>query len=206
MIGHALGVIVVQAGVAERPLDSRPDQALAAVTEIGRTGRRSLAEMRQLLGVLRDGDGEVEELVPGGPWTGLADLTALSARVEGAGLPVAVTVVGARGQVPPGIDLAAYRVVKEALTNCLRHASAARAQVSVTYSEAAIELTIEDGGQPPVASASAVAPAETGNGLAGMRERVAVYGGVLLAGPMPDAGFRVRAYFPIGPTMQAANA
>ncbi len=206
VIGHALSVMVVQAGVAERLLDRRPDQALAAVAEIGRTGRQSLAEMRRLLGVLRDGDGEVGELVPGGPWTGLADVTALSARVEGAGLPVEVTVVGARGQVPPGIDLAAYRVVQEALTNCLRHASASRAQVSVTYSTAAIELTIEDDGQPPAPSASAVASAETGHGLAGMRERVAIYGGVLSAGPMPDAGFRVHAHFPIGPTMQAVSA
>ena len=221
VLGHALSVVVVQASVAERFLQTRPEQARTAVQEIADTGRRSLAEIRQLLGVLRDGETEpAPQALPG-----LQDLPALVEQVASAGLPVTLDVVtlDATGRpttsatsgpvglpvgLPVGVDLAAYRLVQEALTNCLRHAGASRAVVTITHHPTAVEADVVDDGrrgvQVPGAEQSLTrtpghgltrAP---GHGLTGMRERVAIYGGDLSVGPLEGsgAGFRVHARFP----------
>jgi signal transduction histidine kinase len=193
VIGHAMSVMVVQAGVAERLLDSDVEQAREAVAEIARTGRRSMSEMRQILGALREADAAGEPL-PRSPTPTLDDLGALAAKVEGAGLPVDVLVTGNRAAVPAGIDLAAYRVVQEALTNCLKHSGADRATVTVTYGPAGVELEVVDDGRRPVTVP--VTGSSAGHGLTGMRERVAIYDGSLSVGRGPRGGFRVHATFP----------
>jgi signal transduction histidine kinase len=193
VIGHAMSVMVVQAGVAERLLDSDVEQAREAVAEIARTGRRSMAEMRQILGALREADTTGEPL-PRSPTPTLNDLGALAAKVDGAGLPVAIHVRGVRGAVPAGIDLAAYRVVQEALTNCLKHSRAGCAEVTVTYRPTGVELEVLDDGRQLVAVPDSGVHA--GHGLTGMRERVAIYDGSLSVGRGPRGGFRVHATFP----------
>ena len=149
-----------------------------------------MAEMRQIVGMLRQngGGGQVSR----SPMPMLDDLPALAAECERAGLPVEVEVLGSRGQVPSGIDLAAYRVVQEALTNCLKHAGATRATVTLTYHAAAVEIEVVDDGK----NAAAPEDAPAGHGLLGMRERVAVYAGELSVGPLDGGGFRVHATFP----------
>ncbi len=128
ILGHAMSVMVVQAGVAEQLIGADPGRARTAVVEIGSTGRRALSEMRQLIGALREGDPGSSEALPRDPMPTLAQLPALVARVEAAGLPVTLTVHGTSAALPPGLELAAYRVVQEALTNCLKHAGATRAR------------------------------------------------------------------------------
>ena len=119
--------------------------------EIARTGRRSLTEMRQTLGTLRDSDTDTldGQSGPGGPAATLDDIEALAQQVQKAGLAVTVTQSGDPGTIPPGIELAAYRVIQEALTNCLRHSAASQAAVTVTYHADALEIEIVDDGQPP---------------------------------------------------------
>lgn len=195
VVGHTLSVIVVQAGVAEQLLTSRPEEARRAVAEIGRTGRQTLDEIRQLLGVLREGDLDRPSATASATQT-LADLDALTARVRDAGLAVEVRVDGTRRELPPGIALAGYRVAQEALTNVLKHARASQALVTVRYGSAALDIDVADDGSGASApSGSSV----TGHGLAGMRERVVVYGGSFWAGPAPDGGFAVHASFPLAP-------
>lgn len=192
IIGHAMGVMVVQAGVAERLLDTDKELARSAIAEIGATGRTSLAEMRQVLGALRAGDPGTGAPLPRDPLPTLAQLPALVAGVEAAGLPVGLTVHGEPRPLPQGLELAAYRVVQEALTNCLKHAEATRARVSVRHTAADVQVTVEDDGT--TSSGTQAAP---GHGLVGMRERVAVYGGELSTGPADGGGFRVDARFPL---------
>ena len=216
VIGHALSVMVVQAGVAERLLSTRPEQARESIEEIARTGRGSLAEMRAILGTLRNGDPDGDGLddahdgpdddgwfrwAPSGEEPTLADVPALAARVQHAGLPVVVTVIGhgynQAGAAAPGVELAAYRVVQEALTNCLRHSGARRASVTLTHGPDGVEVDVVDDGDtegPDVGAATSLP--DGGHGIAGMRERVAIYGGRLSVGPAPGRGFRVQAWFP----------
>jgi signal transduction histidine kinase len=191
IIGHAMSVMVVQAGVAERLLDTEPGEARAAVARIGTTGRTSLAEMRQVLASLRHGDSGAGEL-PREPMPGLADLPALVSRIrEAAGLPVTLTVTGPVQPLPPGVELAAYRVVQESLTNCLKHAAATRAAVVVTYGREELRVDVDDDGINRPSPDPAV-----GTGLTGMRERVAAYGGRLAAGPGAHGGFHVEVHIP----------
>jgi signal transduction histidine kinase len=197
ILGHAMSVMVVQAGVAERLIGTDPERARTAVVEIGTTGRRSLAEVRQLIATLRDGDADPQQALPREPVPTLAELPGLVARVEAAGLPVTLTMHGAPGPLPPGLELAAYRVVQEALTNCLKHAHATRAQVDVVHDDGEVRVAVVDDGR---ARPGDRAPdGTTGQGLVGMRERVAVYHGRLSAGPGARGGFRVDATFPAGP-------
>lgn len=196
IVGHAMSVMVVQAGVAERLMDSDPERARSAVSEIGATGRRSLAEMRQVIGALRDGDPDPRSPLPRDPVPGLDQVAALVGRVESAGLPVSYAVHGDVADLPPGVGLATYRVVQESLTNCLKHAAATEATVEVTRAASGLTVTVTDDGGGDGAAPPARTDA-TGQGLVGMRERVAVHGGQLVAGPAPGGGFRVTARFPL---------
>jgi signal transduction histidine kinase len=183
-----MSVMVVQAGAAGRLLDTGDTtRARAAVAEIEQTGRRSMTEMRHLLGILRD---EEEPASPRAPAPTLSEVEALVGRVGEAGLPTTLTVTGERGAVSPGVDLAAYRIVQEALTNCLRHSAATRADVGISYGSDTVAVEVTDDGRGP-------ARGETpGHGLDGMRERVAMYDGALSVGGRDEGGFRVHAVLP----------
>jgi signal transduction histidine kinase len=188
VVAHSMGVIAVQAGVGAHVIDDDPAEAKRSLEAIATTSRGTLVEIRRLLGVLRsDGDAAYQ------PAPGLADLDRLVADVGGAGLDVALCIDGERGDVPPGVDLTAYRIVQEALTNVLKHAGPAHTTVTVGYEPGALRLEIADDGRGVNGRAS-----QGGHGLLGMRERVGVYGGSLQAGPAPGGGFRVVARLPYG--------
>jgi signal transduction histidine kinase len=186
VIAHSVSVMTVQAGAARLLLDEEPARAKESLLAVEETGRQALGEMRRLLGILR-GDEHETQLTP---QPGIAEIDALVEHVRAAGLPVDVVVEGEPKRLPPGIDLAAYRVVQEALTNALKHAGAARAQVAIRYGAAAIELAVTNDGR--VRRNGGV-----GHGLVGMRERVTLYGGELEAGPGREGGYAVRATLPI---------
>jgi signal transduction histidine kinase len=187
VIAHSVSVMVVQAGAAEEVLGSRPDLALTALRAVQETGRQALVEMSRLVGLLRD---DHEELGLA-PQPGIAALDTLVAQVRTAGLPVELRIEGDPATVPLGIDLSAYRVVQEALTNALKHAGDARAKVRLRYLVDALEVEIvDDGGGSGNGHAG-------GHGLVGMRERVAVFGGEFAAGPRAEGGFEVRARLPL---------
>ena len=200
VLGHAFSVMVVQAGAAEQLLDADPAAVRAALREIGTAGRSSLADIRRVLGQLRDG----EEHVRLEPSPSLADLPALVARVEAAGLPIRLRLDADLNSSCAGVELAAYRVIQEALTNCLKHASAGSADVSVgldgqgdghgSGAGAALRIEVRDDGVGPVAGTGT---GTTGHGLFGMRERVSAYGGTLSAGPGSDGGYHVSARIPL---------
>jgi signal transduction histidine kinase len=190
VIAHSVSVMVVQAAAARDVFDTHPQRARTALGAIEETGRGALAELRRLLGVVRlpEERGETYQ-----PQPGLADVDALVEQVRSAGLPVDLVVDGERHEVPVGIDLSAYRIVQEALTNTLKHARATRADVAVRYSPRELVVEVRDdgaGGGPPGA-------ANGGHGLIGMRERVALYGGELDAGRRSEGGFGVLARFPL---------
>jgi signal transduction histidine kinase len=194
VVAHSMSVIAVQSAVGHHVMDSQPGAAKHALAAIEATSRSALTEMRRLLGVLRQDGEPAGSLVPA---PGLADLTPLVAQVQEAGLNVWVQVDGERGQVPPGVDLSAYRIIQEALTNVIKHAGRATAHVQVSYRPGAVRLDITDdgaGGRPAIAPGT---PFSTGHGIIGMRERVAVFGGEFAAGPRPEGGFRVFACLPI---------
>jgi signal transduction histidine kinase len=206
-------VMVVQAGAARRTLAASPDQAATALGQIESTGRQALVEMRRLLGLLRDGDrGDGADLAP---QPGLEHLESLAAAAREAGLPVEVAVEGEPRPLPAGVGLSAYRIVQEALTNSLKHAGPARASVRVCYGRDVLEVQVlDDGPGGPGAAAGgaglavvtlgadgvlevASPPAGGGHGLIGMRERVALFGGTLEAGPRRGGGYRVAARLPL---------
>ena len=195
LVGHSVSVMVVQAGGARRILDRDPDRAIEAAIRIEQTGRAALAEMRRLLGLMGPVEGDQFA-----PQPTLAGLDALLGRARDAGLPVELTVEGEPRELPAGAELAAYRVVQEALTNAIKHAGRAPTAVAISWSPEALEIEVADtgGGAPPVLDGS-------GHGLVGMRERVRVYGGSLTAEPSPGGGFVVRARIPLDqPEVQAA--
>ena len=187
VVAHAISVIVLQARGGRRSLTTDPDETREALATIEATGTQALAEMRRLLGMLRRDD---EELALA-PQPSLRHLDALAAQVRDAGLPVDLTVEGEAVQLPPGVDLSAYRIVQEALTNALRHAGPATARVVVCYREHDLELEIADTGRGTGVSNG------VGEGLVGMRERVSLYGGKIEAGPRDGGGFAVRARLPL---------
>jgi signal transduction histidine kinase len=186
VIAHSVSVMTVQAGAARLLLAGDPQRALEPLLAVEETGRQALAEMRRLLGVLRDDAGE-PTLVP---QPGLDDLPMLAATVREAGLEVEMAVEGTQRPLPAGVELAAYRILQEALTNTLKHAGAARAQVTVRYAPESVLLEVRDDGRATTADGH-------GHGLLGMRERAALYGGELQAGPLPRGGFAVRARLPV---------
>jgi signal transduction histidine kinase len=186
VIAHSVSVMTVQAGAARLLLDGDPHRAAEPLLAVEETDRQALAEMRRLLGVLRDDAGE-PELVP---QAGLKDLPMLATTIREAGLEVAMTVEGPQRPLPAGVELAAYRILQEALTNTLKHARAARAQVTVRYEPGCVLLEVRDDGRMPPGDGQ-------GHGLLRMRERAALYGGELDAGPTPNGGFAVRARLPV---------
>jgi signal transduction histidine kinase len=189
---HSVSVMTVQAGAARMMLQSAPDRAAEPLTAVEDAGRQALAELRRLLGILReDGAGPVTGQDPMlSPQPGLDDLPPLLVSVREAGLPVDLTVLGEPRSLPAGIELAAYRIVQEALTNTLKHAGPARARVTIRHAPDAVLLEITDDGD-----ASTVAG--EGHGIVGMHERVALYGGELRAGPLPGRGFGVQVRLPV---------
>jgi signal transduction histidine kinase len=187
VVAHAISVVLLQARGGRKAVPERPDDAVAAFGAIEETASHALVEMRRLLEVLRADDGHAELA----PQPGLAELESLAAKVRAAGLAVELRVEGARASLPRGLDLSAYRIVQEALTNALKHARAAKARVTVRYAPDALALEIADDGIGVGSGDGA------GHGLAGMRERVAVFGGELEAGPEPQGGFAVRARLPL---------
>jgi signal transduction histidine kinase len=190
VVAHSVSVMVVQAGGARRIIDRDPDRAAHAAAQIEYAGRAALIEMRRLLGLLHAGDGEAGALAP---QPSLAELDALVERSRAAGLPVEVRVMGERRPLPAGIDLAAYRIVQEALTNTLKHAGATAAEVHVRWGEDELELEVLDRGH----AGRKPAVGGGGHGIVGMGERVRMYGGELEAGQRPGGGFRVRARLPL---------
>jgi signal transduction histidine kinase len=195
LVGHSVSVMVVQAGGARRILDRDPDRAVEAAVLIEQAGRAALAEMRRLLGLM--GPGEAGAFAP---QPTLDALDALIGRARSAGLPVTATVEGDPRDLPAGAELAAYRVVQEALTNVIKHGGRAHTDVVVRWAGDALELAVTDDGGHAVAGAGddldAGALGGSGQGLIGMRERTRVYGGDLEAGPRAGGGFAVRARIP----------
>ncbi len=180
--------MVVQAGAARSVLDSSPEQAREALLAVEASGRTAMSELRHLLGLLAPAGEDKDLLVP---QPGAARVPALVERVRAAGLNVELSVTGAR-DLPPGVDLAAYRVVQEALTNVIKHAGTARAAVVLEYRADDLLITVTDDGRPGPGSSGA-----NGRGLIGLRERIGLYGGELDAGPRPGGGWRVRARIPL---------
>jgi len=191
VVAHSLSLIAVQAGVGNYVASARPDEAARALASIEATSRGALHEMRRLVGVLRDGDSTGPGLKPA---PGLADLGRLITGTADAGVRVQLEVRGTPRSVSPGVDLAAYRIVQEALTNVVKHAGTTASRVVLTYADDALCLEITDDGQGAPAAAG---PAPAGHGIAGMRERAGLYGGEFHAGPLPGRGFRVAARLPL---------
>jgi signal transduction histidine kinase len=189
-IAHNVSMMVVQAGAERRLLNGSGDSTREVLETIEQVGRGALTEMRRLVGMLRSENGD-----PLAPQPGLDDLPTLAMQVREAGLPVELRVEGERRGLPVGIELSAYRIVQEALTNALKHAGNASATVHVRYRDDSLELEIADDGAGGADAAATLAPG--GHGLVGMRERVALYGGRFDAGRRPNGGFLVRALLPI---------
>jgi len=192
VVAHAMSVIAVQSGVGHHVIDTQPEEARRALAAIETTSRAALTEMRRLLGVLRQ---EGETHPPLAPAPGLADLPRLVAQVQEAGLEVTVTLVGEPTETSAPVDLTAYRIVQEALTNALKHGGPA-ARVTITYSPSEVYVEILDDGRdghPRVA----VPTNAIGHGLIGMRERVSIFEGDLAAGPRPGGGYRIAAHLPL---------
>jgi signal transduction histidine kinase len=180
--------MVVQAEAGESLLARDPERAREAFVSITSSGRQALAELRRMLGLLRSADGERAL----GPQPGLAQLQALVEEMRGIGLPVELTIEGQTRPLAAALDLSAYRIVQEALTNTLKHAGPARARVTVRYHTDDVELEVLDDGRRSTNGS------QGGHGIAGMRERVRLYGGTLETGRRDDGGFTVRARLPVG--------
>jgi signal transduction histidine kinase len=193
VVAHAMSVIAVQSGVGAHVANTQPQEAAKALAAIEATSRAALTELRRLLGVLRQDSEPQGDLTP---VPGLADLDGLLAEVAKAGLAVRLRVEGTPSQLPAGVDLSAYRIVQEALTNVVKHAGPARAQVVVGYRDQDVTVEVTDDGRG-VGASTGDGRAMVGHGLIGMRERVAAFGGDLEVGPGPDGGFRVAARLPL---------
>lgn len=189
VIAHSVSVMVLQATAGSRLARRAPEQTVEVFDVIQEAGRRALSDLRRVVGVLRAGDVEGPALEP---QPGLDQLAALVDEIRRAGLAVDVRIDGGRRTLPPGVELSAYRVVQESLTNVLKHAGAETAEVVVTFSPTALEVEVRDDGSGPDK------PALGGNGLRGMRERVGLLGGDFQAGRV-DRGFRVIARLPLEP-------
>ena len=187
VVGHSVSVMTVQTSAVRRLLLPEQEKEREALEVVEQTGRQALAEMRRLVDVLR----RPEEAPALAPQPSLQHLEKLVAHVRESGLPVELRVEGEAVRLPAGVDLTAYRLVQEGLTNALKHARADRAEVLVRYGDGEIELEVTDNGTGGGDGSGG------GHGLVGMRERIAVYGGELDAAPQPEGGFRLRARLPV---------
>lgn len=210
VVAHHVSVMVIQAGAAQASLPAGADAAGQAIEAIRETGREAMTEMRRLLGLLRSEESLGPEVAAGdatdvgtratrSPLPGMTDLEALVGRTREAGVDVTLEVVGVPRHIPPGVELSAYRVAQEALTNTLRHAgpgSTARLRLSFEPEVLSVEVIDDGRGRPTVESVERPRN-DVGHGLVGMRERVALFGGRLEVGPAPGGGYRVLASFPL---------
>ena len=200
VVAHHVSVMVVQADGAAFALDSSPDKARAAIGAISRTGRQALTEMRRLLGVLRTADPAAGPAALE-PMPGVAELDELLEQTRAGGIPVSETVAGAARPLAGGADLAAYRMVQESLTNVRRHGGpGVSASVTLRYDEDRLMIRVTDDGRGAAAASDGA-----GHGLAGMRERVELYGGTVMAGPRAGGGFQVTAELPFGPVREVTR-
>jgi signal transduction histidine kinase len=198
VVAHAMSVITVQAGVARFILPEHPEQTSAALEVIESTGRQALRDMRQLLGVLRqEGDQS-----PRTPMPALSDLGELVEGTRAAGTEVELKIRGSARPLPEGLEVSAYRIVQEALTNVVKHAGSRRAQVVLGYEPRELTITVLDDGPGGLGGVSAGG----GHGLVGMRERAALHGGSVEAGPLPVRGYRVAARLPVPASGERAAA
>jgi signal transduction histidine kinase len=187
VVSHSVSLMTLQAGAARQAMDVHPQRARQQLLGIESTGREAMVEMRRLLGLLREApDGLALE-----PQPSLRHLDLLVERMKEAGMPVLLSADEIPTSMPRGVDLTAFRIVQEALTNVLKHSNPTCVQVNIRVLEHAVEVEVDDDGIP-----QPTAPGSHGHGLIGMRERVAVYGGELDAGPAPERGFRLRARIP----------
>ena len=213
VVAHTMSTINVQASAAAMVLTERPDAAAESLQAIRAASKNGLRELRAILNVLRQAD----DAEPTAPAPGLAQVDALIAGANQAGLPATLTVSGEPEVLPAGVDLAAYRIIQESLTNAIRHAGPATARVSLTYRAGALLIEVADTGRgvPPVRARdltnghgsrqSGTWQPGAGHGLVGMRERAATAGGTLEAGPAPGGGFMVTATLPLGRTDEPAQ-
>jgi signal transduction histidine kinase len=188
VVAHSVSVMVVQASGVRRLLKEEQHREREALMSVEQIGRQALTEMRRMLGVMRTGEEEPPALAP---QPGLQHLDRLIAQVVEAGLPVTLHVEGERPELAAGVDLSAYRIVQEGLTNALEHAKGAHADVTVRYDDSSVRLEVADD-RPGANGTDGM-----GQGLVGMRERVALYGGTLEAGPRDGGGFVLRAVLPV---------
>ncbi|MGW3667849.1 sensor histidine kinase [Streptomyces sp. NPDC005141] len=193
VVTHNVSVMVIQAGAARKVMDAAPERSKQALLAVEAGGRAAMAELRHVMGLLAGPDAGADSPADGlEPQPGLGQLDALADRVRAAGTPVGLTVSLPPGPLPPGVELTAYRVVQEALTNTIKHAAGAGAAVAIGFTGSWLQIEVTDTG------AVRDSPAVDGNGrgLIGLRERLAVYGGELTAGPTLTGGYRVTARVP----------
>ena len=190
VVTHNVSVMVVMAGAARKTLERNPAQATQALLEVEAAGRSAMAELRQVMGLLTESAQEEHRLAP---QPSLDQLGALVSRIRATGVPIDYRVLGEPRALPPGLDLTAYRVVQEALTNTVKHASGASVDILVDYKPARLSLDIADSGGIPGQTAAN----GNGRGLIGVRERVAVHGGTVQAGPRVRGGYRVQVEIPL---------
>lgn len=191
MIAHSIGIIAIQAGMGNRVIGTQPTEARKALRAIEDTSRDTLSQLRRTLTALRHGENAE---TPTDPAPGLADLDQLVASTQHAGVLAIVDTVGAPRPLPGEIDLAAYRIIQESVTNVVRHSGARTCRVRIEYEEAALAVTVADDGHGVLGSGG------TGFGLVGMRERVSLADGTFSAGPRPGGGFLVSATLPVPPS------
>lgn len=189
VVAHTMATINVQAGVAAHVIDQQPEQAAQALEAIKQASKEGLRELRGILNVLRQADEDDSR----SPAPRLAQLDELVENTTRAGLPTSVAVHGQARPLPPTVDLTAYRIVQESLTNALRHAGPTTARVAFSYTDDELRVDVVDGGRGRVEGT----PQGAGHGIAGMRERAEAVGGTLAAGPAPEGGFRVQARLPL---------
>jgi len=191
IVAHSIGIIAIQAGSGRSVFDARPDEARDALAVIEDASRETLSGLRRMVTGLRSAEAEPgREPAPLGPAPGLADIERLAATTQDAGVRVEVDWRGSREPLPADIDLSAFRIIQEAVTNVVRHAGTDRCQVVIDQQDGQLSIEVTDSGHGGT-------PAGTGYGITGMRERAALLGGDFSAGPRPGGGFRVAARLPV---------
>jgi signal transduction histidine kinase len=197
VVAHNISVINVQANTALHLMDRQPERARSALVTINDVSKQALVELRSILGVLRDVDADGAASPPRAPARGLASLGDLVDHAAAAGLAVRVKEDGHRAALPADVDLTAYRIIQEALTNSARHSGGGRATVRLGYGADALRIEVDDDGRPGPAGRFAAQANGSGHGIAGMTERAVALGGRVEAGPRPGGGFGVRAWLPL---------